>query len=260
MRLRHMNPCGGMQRIASAAIAAFVLLSPSIALGQKVTGPPDLTEIQPLIPPGISDFNLEVFGKLAYTWSEPESNIVEVLGNFSARLGPYKLSSRDAVIWLSNKKWQDKPYVDMDIFLYQDAEMLQPAGTVERGPALIVTLRTFGKLVLNADGHTNQSDAESDLFHQATRAHRLLTAAPATTATESTEPIVVAPSAEKLALAKPKEPKQIGFSVSPDDGEIYNDTIDDQPVVLEINDVFVFRGPPAKSAEYLELRADAAVS
>jgi hypothetical protein len=28
----------------------------SIALGQKITGPPDLAEIQPLIPPGISDF------------------------------------------------------------------------------------------------------------------------------------------------------------------------------------------------------------
>src|SRR5437763_1245060 len=112
MSLWHMNLCGGMQRIASAAIASAVFLFSSIALGQKITGPPDLAEIQPLIPPGISDFNLEVFGKLAYTWSQPDSNIVEVLGNFSARLGPYGLSSRDAVIWLSNKKWQDKPYVD----------------------------------------------------------------------------------------------------------------------------------------------------
>ncbi|HUN80840.1 MAG TPA: hypothetical protein VMV81_04945, partial [Phycisphaerae bacterium] len=250
---------GKIRRFAVVFAAATFWGLSAIAQAQKITGPPDLAEIQPLIPPGISDFNLEIFGKLAYTWSEPDSNVIEVLGNFSARLGPYKLSSRDGVIWLSTKKWHDKTYLDLDVFLWQDAETIQPAGTIERGPALLVTLRTFGKLLLNADGHAPQSDADSDLFKEATKARRLLTVAPATGATESTEPVVVSPSAEKLAMAKPKEMKQVGFSVSPDDGQVYSETVDGQPVVIAINDVTVFQGSSAKSAEYVELHADAAV-
>jgi hypothetical protein len=133
---------GRLQRSVRAAgivLSIFPFTLP-IASGQPIAAP-DLAEIQPLIPPGISDFNLEVFGKLSYTWSDGTANVIEVLGNFTARLGPYKLSSRDAVIWIDRKTWQDKPYISADVFLWQDAELLQPAGTVERGPALMVSLR-----------------------------------------------------------------------------------------------------------------------
>ena len=249
-----------MQRIALLVIVVVCLVAPSGAQGQNITGAPDLTEIQPLIPPGISDFNLEVFGKLAYTWTAPDrTNIAEVIGNFSARMGPYKISSHDAVFWLVSRKWQDRTYLDVDIFLWQDAEIVQPAGTVERGPALIVTLRTFGKLMLNADGHAAENDSGSEIFVEGTKVRRLLTIAPPAVAPEAGAPVQVAPTAEKLAMGKAKAVKQVGFSVDPAIGQVRSATIGDQSVVIAINDVTVFQGSPSQSAEYVEIHADAAV-
>ncbi|MEK6644664.1 MAG: LPS assembly protein LptD [Planctomycetota bacterium] len=249
------------QRIVPALCITALLAGWHVetARAQKVTGSPDLAEIQPLIPPGISDFNFELFGKLAYTWKDGGANVIELLGNFDGRLGPYQVRSHDAVIWVSQKTWQDRTYSDIDIFLWQDAEIVQPAGTVERGPALIVTVRTFGKLVLNADGHAPNSDADSELFKEATKARRLLTISPAEEATTTGEPIRVAPTVDKLTFAKPKVIKQVGFSVDPTSGDISSQTVGDQMLIIATSDVSVFQGSASDSAEYVEIRADAAV-
>jgi hypothetical protein len=240
------------------ALIAFLsaICCPSVNLVAEITGAPDLTEIQPLLPPGISDFNLEVFGKLAYTWSLPDkTQVVEIIGNFSARMGPYKVASRDAVLWFTHRKWQDRPYLDVDVFLWQEAEVFQAAGTVERGPVLIVTLRTFGKLLLSADGHAPRVDDQGDLFREATKVRRLLTIAPPEEAEKAGAPVQVAPTVERLALARPKTVKQVDFSAE----NITSRVVDDQAMVIAIGDVMVSQGSPSKSAEYVELHADSAV-
>lgn len=249
------------QRIAGALLIAISAAATraETTFAQTVTGAPDLAEIQPLIPPGISDFNFELFGKLAYTWRDGGTSIIELLGNFNGRLGPYQIRSHDAVIWVTQKTWQDRTYSDIDIFLWQDAEIIQPAGTVERGPALIVTVRTFGRLVMNADGHAPNSDAEGELFKEATKARRLLTVSPAEDATTTDKPMRVAPTIEALGLAKPKAAKQVGFSVDPTMGDISSATVGDQMLIIATSDVFVYQGSPSDSAQYVEIRADAAV-
>ena len=221
----------------------------------------DESEVKDLLPPGISDFDLELYGKLAYTWDSGDgAQVVQIEGNFSGRMGPYKLTSKDAVLWFRHEKWRDKGYLEIQVFLWQNAEIIQPAGTVESGPALMVTLRTFGKLVLNADGHAYESAADTDLHREAEKARRLTVIAPPPGADVAPEPVSVTPNAKRLQqLAVQRPPKLVQFTVSRLDGQIEYETVDGESVVIARNDVLVTQGSPAESGDYMELRADAAV-
>lgn len=247
-----------MQRtvLALIAVSAILQFHPSVVSGQA-TAPPDLAEIQPVIPPGISDFNIEITGRLAYTWDSADGeHVTEVLGDFVAAMGGTKLSSKDAVIWFRNAKWQDKPYIDMEIFLWQDAEVIQPAGTRESGPALLVTLRTFGRLVLNSAAHAAQSDEDGELYKEARKARRLLEVAPPPAAESADSPVSVASKSAALArFAKPKPIKAINFTAQ----SLSSQVIDGQNVVIAQEDVFVSQGAASQSGEYVELRANSAV-
>lgn len=244
-----------------SAVIGMTLMATAAPLWAQSPFLVEQSKISPLLPPGISDFDLELFGKLAYTWRGDDGwEVAEVLGDFSARMGEYKLSSRDAVIWFRHAKWQDRPYLDVQLFLWQDAEIIQPAGTVETGPALFVTLRTFGKLLLNADGRADESDADADFYSEASRVRALTAATPPPAADASDVPVSVAPDEQQLrALRVIKPPKLVQFNVSPTDGQIIYETIGDQAVVIAMNDVVVTQGAPSQSGEFLELRADAAV-
>ncbi len=259
-----------MQRIVPALTAAALVLTSGWGVGRLSTvhcataQSPFLVEqaeIQPLLPPGISDFNLELYGKLASTWNAKDNwRVVQVQGNFTARMGPYKLSSHDAVLWFRHAGWQEQSYLEVQAFLWQEAEVVQPAGTVETGPALLVTLRTFGKLILNADAHAAAPDEDGPLYREATIARRLLTVAPPPLPKDAKDPIAVAPDAEQLRrLAVQKPPKLIQFSVSQEDGEVTYEVIDDEAIVIAMNEVLISQGSPTASGDYLELRADAAV-
>ena len=240
----------------AAGITALAAAGPGFAQSTNSANSPNLTAVQPLLPPGISDFDLELFGRLAYTWTDTDGGqVVEVLGDFSARLGQYKLSSRDAVIWFKKHPWRDRAYLEAVVFLWHDAQIDQPGGAFESGPALLVTLRSFGKLVLSADSHAAASDADSGLFTEALKARRLLDVAPAGQAEEVEAPVQVAPTLEQLQFVRPKIRKSVSYSADRTENQQHGDT----SVVVSIGNVFVSQGSPAKSGEYLELRADAAV-
>ncbi len=245
-----------MQRIVFALTVAALIAALCTPAAAQPTAPTDPGAIEPLLPPGISDFNLELYGKLAYTWPLPDgTHVVEILGNFSGRMGQYRLRSRDAVIWFNHRTWQDQPYIDVQIFLWQDAEVVQPAGTVDSGPVLLVTLRSFGKLALNADAHAAQSDADGELFQEAMRARTLLTAAPAAEPEQAEAPMQVAPTEAALRVARPKAPRKVDFGAD----ELYYEQYLGESVVVAIGEVFVAHGSPSQSGEYVEIHADAAV-
>lgn len=262
------NVMNQMQRIGMIILGSLLIsgLSRPAALAQVGSPPEDsppaaaaIDQIAPLQPPGISDFSIELYGRQAYTWTMPDgTNVVEVIGDFSARMGQYKLASNSAVLWFQRRHWQDRTYLDLEVYLWQSAEIVQPGGTTERGPALLVTLRTFGTLILNADSHAAVSDDASDLFRESMRARGLLDLAPPADAVKAEAPVQVAPSAEQLALARPRPPKLVAFSVGPG-GNLHHEQHGDQSVIIATGDVFVSQGSPAQSGEYLELHADAAV-
>lgn len=244
----------------SAIAAALALLAAGFAglapaRAQNALPSTDIEAVEPLLPPGISDFDLELFGKFAYLWDQDNEHVIEVLGNFTARMGEYELRSRDAVIWFHSVSTQGKVYTDADIFLWQSAEIVQPGGTVESGPALIVTLRTFGRPVLSIDSHTRQRDNESDLYAEALRARRVLDVEPAPKADTAKQPVQISPTVEQLLAQRPKVRKRITYQAD----NTYNVPRAGASMLLAIGNVYVAQGSPTQSGDYIEIRADSAV-
>lgn len=217
---------------------------------------PQTDAVQPVLPPGISDFDIEFYTSLAYTWrGEDGVQVIECLGDFNARMGHHVLAAQDAVIWFKRTTWEDRPYYDMEIFLWKTAEVHQPAGTLETGPALVVTLRTFGRLLLNADAQADKSDADSELYGEGLRARGLLDAAPTAEPEAAEQPVQVAPTLEQIRLSRPRPLKKIDFSAN----SLIHQKIGDLSVFIVKGDVQLSQGSPATPGEYLELRADSAV-
>ncbi|MBK8268941.1 MAG: hypothetical protein IPK83_11810 [Planctomycetes bacterium] len=238
------------------AIGLAFIASPAFAQPAESTTPADAPPIEPLLPPGIGDFNLELYGKFAYLGKgENGGQIIEVLGSFNGRLGPHKLQSRDAVIWFQYKNWNDRRYLDAEIFLWQDAEVTQPTGTVETGHALLITLRTFGNLLLNIDSQSPRRNDSSDLYGEAAIARKMLDAVPAESPERSDTPVLVSPSIEQLLLAQPKPRKKVSYRAE----QLFHEQHNGQSVVVTYGNVYLSQGSPAQSGDYLELRADSAV-
>lgn len=254
------------QRIVHALVWSAWLMPCFAAPLAAQTTPPETNQVEtdtaaaeaiiPLLPPGISEQNVEIYGTQAYTWRmEDGADVILVHGNFSLRMGQHKLISRDGVVWLRREQWKDRPYVDLEVFLWQGAEIIQPGGTVEHGPALIVTLRSFGSLVLNVDSRAAVSDADSELFLEGMKARKLLILAPADEAEQSETPVQVAPSVEALTFAKPKPVKLVDFAAT----NLSHRQIGDQSIIIATGDVIVSQGSPSQSGEYVEIEADGAV-
>lgn len=246
-----------MQRIVPVLTVLLVLSAGVSSRGMaQPVNPPDLAEIQPLIPTGISDFNLDLYGRHAYTWTgDKGEQVVEIQGDFSGRMGAYQFSGRDGVVWLTRREWQGRTYLDADLFLWRDAEVTQPGGVVESGPALLITLRTFGKLGLSVDARASESDAVGELYGEAAKARRLLSAAPPKKAESSASPLRIAPTLERLQAARPKPVRKVDFTAD----HLSSERIGDEQVIIATGDVLVTQGSPSKSGEYVEIRADAAV-
>ena len=247
-----------MQRIVLAIVGGVVLAGPSVAdlRGQFSATTAPSEQIQPLLPPGVSDFNIELYGKQAYTWTMSDgTQVIEIQGDFQTRMGQYKLAARGGIVWFNVRPWQDRKYLDLEVFLWQGAEVVQPAGTIETGPALLVTLRSFGTLVLNVDSHAAVNNETGDLFKEGLRARGLLDLLPTQPVDEANAPLRVAPTIEQLRAQQPKLPKKVQFSAD----HLIHEQIDGESVVIVVGNVFVSQGSPAASGEYLELHADAAV-
>lgn len=212
----------------------------------------------PVLPPGISGEPVVITGVYAYAWKlADKTNVLSIYGDFSLKMGDYKLRSRDAVVWFNTKKWDSVPYIEMDVFLWQDAEVIQPAGTVETGPALLVSLASAGKLELLPGSHTMQSDESSPLYERASTVRASVEKpelAPKTTAPSGPLTARVAEGEAVRPLRAARPPRRIDYSGR----ELSSEVIGDRRVVVVIGDVRLGsrEGP---SSEAMELRADSAV-
>lgn len=208
---------------------------------------------EPAIPPGVSEFDIEVFAQYAYTWPRADgTQVIECLGEFELRMGTYALHSRDAVVWFRRVPWRDRAYYDVQVFLYREAEIRQPAGTIESGEALIASLRSFGKLVLSADGHAPQADEGSELYRAAITARGGASSGPAEPDIAET-PVQSLPPAV-TALTPPKVPKAVAYRSD----ELSSMVREGRRIVVAIGNVYASQGS-ADSGDFLELRADNAV-
>ncbi len=176
---RRIGPCAGARcsvpdlrsRRAWACIAArsltVAVLIAASALAQQPAPIADRVET-PLLPSGISESPVALDSELVYVFKEPDGvDALHFAGGFALTVGgpePQTLRAHEAVVWLENREHEKRPYRHLQVMLWRDAEVDEIGGTLTTGPALFVTLSTFGEVTVRADDVAMQPPGESDAY------------------------------------------------------------------------------------------------
>ena len=209
---------------------------------------------EPLLPTGIMEDDVELFGALVYLFTDEDgSDVIHLVGDFEFHLGPRRLQAREAVIWMTARTYRGNAYRSFEVFLRRDARVVEPAGTLTTGPVLFVTLNSAGKVRVAADRKTFESSADTEVLKEARQVRSRIRARssagdPMATPFEVTEP---GPPAE----AKPPSARPI---VNYRARDLTVEQVNGRRVISAIGEVYLFRSQPS-GEDFLELRADAAV-
>ena len=228
----------------------------SVASGQLA---PITDEAQrPLLPTGISELPVLLDGELAYIFSDEDgSEALHFVGNFSLKLGDREglaLHAREAVIWLTHRELTGRSYRHFQVLLWGDGEVIEVGGTVASGPALFVTLNSFGNVTTRADDVTDQSSADTLVYQQGNRIRLALLDAAVEGASEDVSLMVF--DATGMSTSEGFKPRPvINFRSR---GDLRMDDLDGGQVLTVTGGVYLSRGMP-DSNDYLEIRADCVV-
>ncbi|RME39655.1 MAG: LPS-assembly protein LptD, partial [Planctomycetota bacterium] len=150
----------------------FVVAAATLAFAVRAGGQPvplgDVVE-KALLPGGITSLDVNLNATLAYLFRDEDgTDVVHLIGDFLMTLeedGPV-LRAREAVVWIHNRTLDDRPYRHLAIMLWRDAEIMEPAGTTTAGPALFVTLNTFGRVRTEADDVAFEPTTETRVYQE----------------------------------------------------------------------------------------------
>ncbi|UCG17203.1 MAG: LPS assembly protein LptD [Phycisphaerales bacterium] len=209
---------------------------------------------EPLLPPGISDQDVEMFGELVYLWTEDDgSEVIHVVGEFELHLGRRRIRAREAVIWMTPQAYDGRSYNHFELFLWRSARVVEPAGTTTTSPVLFATLSSSGKVMIWADRRTTESSRGTTLYDEAARVRAQLVARLAPEA-EAPSPVTVV---DLEGMPGEREPT-VRPPVSYRGDNLTIQQMDDRTVVAAIGDVVLSRSDPT-GLSTIEIRADAAV-
>ncbi|MBN1513248.1 MAG: hypothetical protein JXB13_14630, partial [Phycisphaerae bacterium] len=238
-------------RLLVGALALLFCTGPLLA--QPLVPLADTVE-EPLLPPGISDQDVELFGNLVYLWTEGDgSEVIHVVGGFELHMGRRRLKAREAVAWMTPREFEGRTYNAFEIFLWRDARVIEPAGTATTGPALFATLNSFGKVVVSADRKTQQSSRATPVYAEAARI-RARAGLGQVGRPEAPSPVTVLDLGPAGEEEKPVTRPVVSYRAH----HLAVQQEADRIVVTAIGDVFVSRGDPA-GLNTVEIRANAAV-
>jgi hypothetical protein len=241
------------------AIGCGLLLCGVVILGSGRPLIPleDQVEV-PLVPAGISELEVTVAGGLAYLFDEDDdSKVVQVLGDFSLTLGDaggQSLRSQDAVLWISEAEHEGRRYRRLDILLWRDAQIRELGGTLTTGPALFVSLSTFGKVTLNVDDVAFDPPREDELYQRGGQIRAALAEQAGLLGHVDVSLRVF--DASGLEDGEKEEPEQRWRLRV--EGPTALETRDGERVFTAMGGVYLARGNPGKN-NYIEIRADAMV-
>lgn len=248
-----------MNRAQRTGCCVALCVCAATALGQQPTPIADRVE-QPLLPGGISQLAVSLNGELAYFFTEDDATeVVHLIGDFSLILGEgeaQRLRAKEAVVWLFNREYEGRAYRHYQIMLWRDAEVLEIGNTITSGPALFVTLNSFGTLTANADNITYESSADSQVYQDGNAIRKAL-AEGALPGRDEDEPLRVYDASGLSGESPGKVSRPVIYFQS--EGDIEGPMpYGDQDVVTVIGGIYLSRGVPG-AGDYLEIRADAVV-
>lgn len=239
--------------IPAILVCGTTAISPTRA--QELT-PLDEGAAQPLSTPAISESDVELFGKLAHLWTLPDATeVIQFYGEFALHVGPRRITSRDAVVWMTADQYEGRPFQRFDVFAWQDARVVEPGGSVTSGPVLLVTLQSFGSVSVSFDARTDESSAESPLYQRADRVRRKLS--------PFRKPLYARETPLEVQQLAAEDGQPVGTNVRPPTmirpGKKMTSLVHDgRRLLVAGGGVYIARGA-ASSEEFLEIRARDAV-
>lgn len=203
----------------------------------------------PIEAPEISESDVELFGRMAAVWAlEDGTQVIQYTGDFTLQVGRRRLSSAEAVIWMSTGEQDARTFQTIDVFLFRNARVRESAGTVTTGDELFATLHSFGKVTLNADRKVFEPTADTRLYQRADHwRHQVRSGRPTGDADEERADRVV------TSLTQPQRP----VIIVPGE-RLISEVRDGERITIAIGGIYMSQGA-ADSAEFLELRAENAV-
>lgn len=229
------------------------------AYGQQPVPVADRVE-QPLLPSGISDFPVKLNGELVYVFKDEDgTDALHFIGDFVLTVGErevQELRSKEAVVWIENRRYEQRPYRHLQILLWRDAEVDEIGGTQTSGPALFVTLSTFAEITTQADDVAMQSSAETQVYREGNTIRQAFASGKLPAKDAEVSLGVFDPSGLGAKQAKPAPRPIIHFQSR---GELTMSKAEDgRQVITMVGGVYLARGVPG-TGEYLELQADSVV-
>ena len=201
------------------------------------------------MPAGISNDDAELAGQLLYLWEQEDTQVIHLIGEFTLRLGARRLKAREAVVWMTVRQFEERSYAYFEVFLWQNASVIDPGGAGSTGPALFATAATFGKVRLSADKKARVDHSQSMVYQDAAAVRETLSTTPA-----GEPPTESAPSPLSVVQFPPAPPPQRTYSADDTRAE----TVDGETILTAIGNFYFAQGAPA-DPRYIEARADAAV-
>jgi len=230
-----------------AAAACALAADPLASLVPLDDTQPD----DPLVPIGVSHQQPDCFGHFVYLWTlQDQTRVVQFHGDFSLHLGDRRLNSDDAVIWMQRTSWEGSAYYHFEIFLSGNARVRETGGTMTTGPVLFVTFNTIDPVRVFDDVHTLASSAQSKLYVEADRVRKTMLSGGVEAEAGPDMRVVDFTTPRKAAAVKPRPIVRHRA-----DEEIYDEKTG---TITATGEVYVAQGA-IDSAEFLEIRADAAV-
>ncbi len=229
--------------------AALVGLA-GVAVGQPLV--PLQDEVgSPLLPTGISRAGASISGQLAYLFDDGDAHVMHVVGDFEMEIGDRSLAAKQAIVWMTPRDYRGRTYHTFEIFLYREAMVVEPAGTVTEAPLLFVTLSSFGEVFLSADRKAFGSSADTAVYQDAMALRdRVRAGLVDTGSVESRPPLTVTPK----QVESPPDPPELHFDAASTTLKVLDDG---RRVIVCDGGINLSRG--GIGHDWLELRAETAV-
>ncbi|MFQ5591714.1 MAG: LPS-assembly protein LptD, partial [Phycisphaerae bacterium] len=217
---------------------------------------------QPLVPPGILEQSIGLSAELAYLFKSPDgTDVVHLVGHFALRVGHtegQELHSREAVVWLTPRKYNARPYNHVQIFLWREAEVTEIGGTTTRGPALFVTLNTFGKVTTHADDVAFESSADTQAYREGDLIRKSISASARGRPEWGEDTSMRVFDASGLGVVE-EAPAPRAVLLFRSEGELAGPVAyGEHEVLTVVGGAYLSRGTPG-TGTYLEIRADSVV-
>lgn len=236
-------------------IGGALVLSLALCLCRSIAQDADDT---PLLPNMVSEQDIEMSGRYARQWRQTDGQLVVAFtGGFRLDMGKRRLTSVEAVVWIQPKHSDEdnRKYYDLTVYLSEQAEVLEPAGTSTQDSTLLVTnLRTYGRVAKSHDAHAPETFEASPLYVRAAQDRALVEQRAEAPAAEQA-PVEVARPAEAGPVAEKRPSPVIRYDLAPIEPA---ETSDGQPCFVSIGHVW-FSRTGGKDSATLEIQAENAV-